>query len=375
MDNIEIKEVKSKADLNSFISFPDRLYKGNKFRVPQLHSFEKSSLVRRKNPAFDFCDARYWLAFQEGKIVGRIAGIINHKSNKIWNEKYVRFGWIDFIDDFNVSEALIKTVEDWAKQLEMTAVHGPLGFTDMDLEGMLVEGFNEIGTQATIYNYPYYPVHMEKLGYRKDVDWIQKEVKVPEEVPERVKRISDLVLKKYDLRILDAKKPKQLLPYAKKMFYTLNDAFQHLYGYVPLNDKQIEKYTKDYFSMIDTRFVCFVLDNDDDVVAFGISVPSLSKALQKAKGKLFLFGFIHILKALKKNDTVDMLLLGVKQDYRKKGVTAVFFNSLMQAYIDMGIKTAVTSHILEENKDSHQLFDAYEMRQHLRRRIYIRKLV
>ncbi len=372
MENITIKEVKTKSDLNKFISFPDKLYKGNKYRVPQLHMYEKGSLVPEKNPAFDFCEAKYWLAYQNGKIVGRIAGILNKKSNEIWKENYVRFGWIDFIDDIKVSEALIKTVENWAKSLNAEAVHGPLGFTDMDLEGMLTEGFDEIGTQATLYNYPYYPEHLEKLGYAKDVDWIQYEVKVPDKVPDKLKRISDLVLKKYNLRILDAKKPKDILPYAKSMFETLNESFAHLYGFVPLTDKQIKKYTNDYFSMIDTKYICFVLDKNDEVIGFGISVLSLSKALQKAKGKLFPFGFIHILKALKKNDTVDMLLQGVKTKYQKKGIVSVFYNKMMQAYIDNGIKTAITSHILEDNKDSHQLFDAYDTRQHLRRRVYIK---
>jgi hypothetical protein len=230
MSKIEIKEVKSKSDLNKFIAFPNKLYKGNKYRVPQLDIYEKKSLDRKKNPAFEFCVARYWLAYKEGKIVGRIAGILNNKSNEIWNEKYMRFGWIDFIDDIEVSKALIETVEDWAKQNGLTAVHGPLGFTDMDLEGMLVEGFNELGTQATIYNYPYYPVHLEKLGYVKDVDWIQYKINVPKEVPERVKRISDLVLKKYDLKILETKKAKDILPYVKRMFTTLNEAFHHLDG-------------------------------------------------------------------------------------------------------------------------------------------------
>ncbi len=374
MSKVEIKEVKSKSDLNKFIAFPNKLYKGNKYRVPQLDIYEKKSLDRKKNPAFDFCVARYWLAYKDEKIVGRIAGILNNKSNDIWNEKYLRFGWIDFIDDIEVSTALINTVENWGKVLKIEAVHGPLGFTDMDLEGMLVEGFDEIGTQAVIYNYPYYPVHLEKLGYKKDADWIQHEIKIPKEVPERVKRITDLVLKKYELRILETKKAKDILPYAKKMFQTLNEAFQHLYGYVPLTDKQIKQYTNDYFSAIDPKYVCFILNKEDDVVGFGISILSLSKALQKANGKLFPFGFIHILKALKKNDTVDMLLQGVKPDYIKKGVAAVFYNKLMQAYIDNGIKTAITSHILEDNKNSHQMFDAYDTRQHLRRRIYIKHL-
>ncbi|NPA68051.1 MAG: hypothetical protein GXO50_05520 [Chlorobi bacterium] len=374
MENIRIKEVKSKSDLNKFIAFPDKLYKGNKYRVPQLHSFERSTLMKEKNPAFDFCEAKYWLAYKDNKIAGRIAAILNPKSNEIWNEKNMRFGWIDFIDDFEVSSALIKTVENWAAEKGMTAVHGPLGFTDMDLEGMLVEGFNETGTQATLYNYPYYPQHLEKLGYKKDVDWIQFEVKTPKEVPEKVKKISDLVLKKYNLRILDAKKPKDILPYAKSMFNTLNEGFKDLYGYVPLTEKQIDYYIKAYFSMINTKFVSFIIDEKDEVAAFGITVLSLSEALQKAKGKLFPFGFIHILKALNKNTKVDMLLHGVKPEYQKKGVIAVVYKELMEAYINNGVKTAITSHILENNKDSYQMFSPYETRQHLRRRIYTRHL-
>ena len=372
MSKIEIKEVKSKSDLNKFIAFPNKLYKGNKYRVPQLDIYEKKSLDRKKNPAFDFCVAKYWLAYKNNKIAGRIAGIINHKSNEIWNEKHMRFGWIDFIDDLEVSGALIKTVENWARQKGMTAVHGPLGFSDMDLEGMLIEGFNEIGTQATIYNYPYYPVHLEELGYKKDADWVQFEIKVPDKVPDKLKRISSFVLQKYDLKILNAKKSKDLLPYTKSMFYTLNEAFKSLYGFVPLTDKQIEQYTKDYFSAIDVKFVCFVLDKNNEVAGFGISIYSLSEALQKAKGKLFPFGFIHILKALRKNNKVDMLLQAVKPEYQNKGVAAIFYSKMMQAYIDNGVEIAVSSHALEDNKSAFLMFNDYETRQHLKRRCYIK---
>ncbi len=375
MKNIVVKEVKSKSELKKFIAFQDKLYAGNKYRVPQLHIYEKAALIPEKNPASEFCEAKYWLAYKENKIVGRIAGIINHKSNEIWHEKHMRFGWIDFIDDIEVSSALIKTVENWAKVKGLTAVHGPLGFSDMDLEGMLVEGFDEMGTQATIYNYPYYPIHLEKLGYKKDTDWIQFEIKVPDKVPDKLKRISSLVLEKYDLRILDAKKPKEVLPYAKSMFYTLNEAFKSLYGFVPLTDKQIEKYTKDYFSAIDVKFICFVLDKNNEVAGFGISIYSLSKALQKAKGKLFPFGFIHILKALRKNNKVDMLLQAVKPKYQNKGVAAVFYNKMMQAYIDNGVEIAISSHALEDNKSAFLMFNDYEIRQHLKRRCYIKKEV
>ncbi|MFA5418759.1 MAG: hypothetical protein WC341_09895, partial [Bacteroidales bacterium] len=282
-------------------------------------------------------------------------------------------GWIDFIDDLEVSAALLQTVENWGKSKGLNTIHGPLGFTDMDLEGMLVEGFDEISTQAVLYNYPYYPVHLEQHGYVKDVDWVQYEIRIPEEVPEKVKRISSLVLNKYDLHVLKAKKSRDLLPFAKSMFYTLNEAFKHLYGFVPLTDKQITHYTKAYFSMIDVRFVCFVLDKNQEVVGFGISVPSLSIALQKAKGKLFPIGFIHILKALHHNNKVDMLLQGVLPGYVKKGVVSIFYAKMMQAYIDIGIKSAITSHMLENNYNSHQMFNDYDSRQHLRRRVYIKK--
>jgi len=372
MTNIIVKEVKSKSDLRKFIAFPDKLYKNNNYRVPQLHMYERAALIPEKNPAFEFCEAKYWLAYKDNKIAGRIAAIINHKSNEIWNEKHMRFGWIDFIDDLEVSEALIKTVEKWAKQKGMTAVHGPLGFSDMDLEGMLIEGFDEIATQATIYNYPYYPVHLEKLGYSKDTDWIQFEIKVPEKVPEKLKRMSSLVLEKYNLKILEAKKPKEVLPYAKSMFYTLNEAFKSLYGFVPLTDKQIEKYTKDYFSAVDLKYICFVMDKNDEVAGFGISFPSLSEAMQKANGKLFPFGFIHILKALRKNNKVDMLLQAVKPEYQNKGVAAVFYTKMMQSYIDNGIETAISSHALEDNKSAFLMFKNYETRQHLKRRCYIK---
>ncbi len=373
MKNIVIKEVGSKSDLKKFISFPDKLYKGSKYRVPQLHMFEKAALIPEKNPAFEFCEAKYWLAYKGNEIAGRIAGIINHKSNENWNEKHMRFGWIDFIDDNNVSAALLKTVEEWAKQKDMTAVHGPLGFSDMDLEGMLVEGFDEMGTQATIYNYPYYPVHLEKLGYLKDTDWVQFEIDVPDKVPDKLKRISSMVLEKYDLKILKAKKPKDILPYAKSMFFTLNEAFKSLYGFVPLTDKQIEKYTKDYFSAIDVKYVCFVMDKKDEVAGFGISIFSLSEALQKANGRLFPFGFIYVLKALRKNNKVDMLLQAVKPEYQNKGVAAIFYTEMMQSYIDNGVEIAISSHALEDNKSAFLMFKDYETRQHLKRRCYIKK--
>jgi len=371
---IQIKEVQTKEELSNFIKFPDKLYSGNKFRVPQLHLYEKSILKPEKNPAFEFCEAKYWLAYQHGTIVGRIAGIINRKANEVWNEKTARFGWIDFIDNTDVSAYLIKAVEDWGKTKGMTKVQGPMGFTDMDLEGMLVEGFDEIGTQAVIYNYPYYPVHLEKNGYTKDVDWIQFKIKVPDQVPEKIKRISQIVQKKYNLRPLKAQNAKDIIPYAKKMFGTLNESFKDLYGFVQLTEKQIDYYIKQYFSMVHPPYICFVLDSNDEVAGFGISFASLSEALIKTKGKLYPTGFIHILKAMHKNNKVDMLLQGVKPEYQNKGVPAIFFSEMMQAYIDNGVKTAISSHALESNESAFLMFKDYDHKQHLRRRSYIKNI-
>ncbi|HNW89677.1 MAG TPA: N-acetyltransferase [Bacteroidales bacterium] len=371
----EIIEVRSKKQLKEFIEFPDKLYKGNKFRVPQLHLYERAALSRDKNPAFDFCEAKYWLAYKNNQVAGRIAGIINKKANDIWNEKTVRFGWIDFIEDPDVSAALIKTVEDWGRSKGMTKVQGPLGFSDMDLEGMLVEGFDEISTQIAIYNYPYYPVHLENLGYSKDVDWIQFELKVPDEIPDKIKRVAELVRQKYDLKILNFRSAKEMLPYARKMFNTYNEALRHLYGFSPLTEKQMKYYTDQYFSVLNPKYTKFIVDKNDEVVGFGFCFLSLSKALMKAKGRLFPFGFIHILKAMRKNDTVDLIIQAVKNEYKTKGVPALFYAQIMQAFIDNGITRAISSSVLESNKDSLLMFtNGNEKRQHMRRRSYTKQL-
>jgi len=374
MNQLIIKEVKTKSDLNRFIAFPDKLYKGDKYRVPQLHSIERSTLSPKKNPAFDYCEASFWLAYNENKIVGRIAAIINTEANKVWNEKVVRFGWIDFIDDLNVSNKLIETVEEWGKSKGMTNTQGPLGFTDFDLEGMLVEGFDELGTQAVIYNYPYYPVHLEKHGYKKDVDWVQFEINIPKVVPDKIKRVAEIVQKKYNVRPLKVKTRKEIMPYAGKMFQLINESFKSLYGFVPLTEKQIKYYTKMYFSIIDPRFVCFVIDENDELIGFGLSVASLSKALIKAKGKLFPFGFIYILNAIKNNDTVDLLLQAVSAKYINKGIPAIFFNEMMQASIDAGMTTAISSHALESNTSAFSMFKEFKCRQHLKRRSYTKQI-
>lgn len=372
--NILIKEAKSKRDIKKFVAFPYKLYKGNKYWIPQLKKDEMKLFQKENNPAFDFCDVKLWLAIKNEKVVGRIAGIINYRFIEKWQDKYCRFGWIDFIDDENVSKALLETVENWAKGNGMEAVHGPLGFTDLDPEGMLIEGFEELGTIATIYNYPYYSKHLEKYGYAKDIDWIEFEVKVPEKVPEKIGRIANIVEKKYRLTALKTKSSKDLKPYTKEIFKVLNNAFEPLYGVVPLTEKQVEKYIEHFIEIIPHKFISLILDESGKIAAFGITMPSLSKAFQKAKGKMFPFGFLHILKALKKNDLVDLYLIAVRPDLQGKGVNTLLFKELIQTYIDHKIEKAETNIELESNNKVQAQWKFFDRRQHKRRRCFIKHL-
>lgn len=369
---IEIKAVTSRKDLKRFIAFQNILYRGNKFWCPPMRMDEMNTLSRDKNPAFDFCEAVYWLAYRGKEIVGRIAGIINHMANERWNEKLVRFGWIDFIDDHEVSQTLVDTVIEWGRSKGMNGIHGPLGFSDMDNEGMLIRGFEELATLASIYNYPYYVEHMEKMGFAKAADWVQYEFDIPPSIPEKVDRLSQLIQEKYNLRLLRVKKAKELLPYAPKMFNTLNEAFSELYGYTALTRKQVDMYIKAYFGFVRPEFISFVLDEEDEVVGFGISMPSLTRALQKCDGKLFPFGFLYLLMAMKKNDTIDMYLNGVRPDYQAKGVNALYYNEMHRAYIKYGIKKAITNPQLEENAKALTIWKNFNGRQHLTRRCWIR---
>ncbi|MEI6681445.1 MAG: hypothetical protein WCO44_02395 [Bacteroidota bacterium] len=371
-DTIEVVKVCSKKDLKRFIKFQYQHYKGNQFWCPPVRMDEVNTLSREKNPAFDFCDAEYWIAYRGGEIVGRVAGIINHKANERWNEKLVRFGWIEFIDDDEVSRILTETVEEWGRSKGMTGIHGPLGFSDMDYEGMLIKGFEEQSTLTSIYNYPYYVQHMEKLGFGKAADWVQYEFEIPPSIPDKVERLSLLVQEKYKLRIVKARTAKELLPYAPKMFRTLNAAFKDLYGYTELSQKQMDMYVKSYFGFIRPEFVSFVVNEQDELVGFGVSMPSLTKALQKCNGKLFPFGFIYILRAIKKNNVIDMYLNGVRPDYHGKGVNSLYYNEMHRAYINYGIKKAITSPQLEDNAKALTIWKNFNGRQHLTRRCWIK---
>jgi hypothetical protein len=372
--DIIIKEVITKKELKKFVKFPADLYKDNQYWVPPLVLDEIQNLRKDKNPSFEYCEARYWLAYKADKIVGRVAAIINHRANEKWGYKHVRFGWIDFIDDLEVSKALLDEVEKWGKEKGMTTVDGPLGFTDMDNEGMLVDGFDKLPTIANIYNFPYYPVHLEQHGYAKQDDWLQFRFNASQPVPEKMERLSKLVMQKYDLHIKQFTKAKQILPYGRKFFHTLNKAFSNLYGFVDLTDKEIDKYVKQYLTFLQPQFVCLVFDKDENIVAFGVSMPSLSRAFQKAKGRLFPFGFIHIINALKNYENIDLYLNGVHPDWQKKGIVSIYYTEMNKAYIKYNVKVAISNQQLESNIDAIAMWHNYESEPYIRRRCYKKEI-
>lgn len=370
---MQINEVNSLKDLRAFIRFPNELYRGNPYYVPALIPDEYNTLRRDKNPAFDFCEARYWLARRDGKVVGRVAAIINKRHASKWKEHYMRFGWLDFVDDSEVSAALMNCVESWARERDLEAVHGPLGFTDLDREGLLIEGFNEIGTMATNYNHPYYQAHLEALGYGKDVDWVEYEIDVPEQPNERIAELAEKVLLRYKLKLLKLKNKDEILPRAGQIFELFNHEYGQLYGVVPLTERQIKVYTDQYFGFVTPDYVPMVVDENDNLVAFGVALPSLSRALQKARGELLPFGFVHLLRALKKNTRGDLLLVAVKSEYRGCGVNAILIDQINQVCNRMGIRRVESNPELESNGAVQSQWKHFEKRQHKRRRCYIKK--
>lgn len=370
---ILIKKVSNKKDLKRFIRFNYELYKNNPYSVPDLYDDMVGTFSTEKNAAFEFCEADYFLAYKDDKLVGRVAAIINRRANETWNKKEVRFGWIDFVDDPEVSKALLDTVEVWGKERGMEAIVGPLGFTDMDAEGMLVEGFDQLSTMATIYNYPYYPQHMERLGFEKEADWVEYKLTVPDKLPEKFVRISEIILQKYNLKIRKLKRSEiKEKNYGQKIFDLINEAYAPLYGYSKMTQGLINQYIKTYLPIIDLRMVSLVEDEAGELVAVGISMPSLSKALQKAKGKMLPFGWFHLLKALfvKKPDVLDLLLVGVKPEYQSKGVNALLFYDLVPTYQKMGFKYGESNPELELNKKVQAQWSAFESVQHKRRRAF-----
>jgi hypothetical protein len=372
--SLTIKEAITTKEIKDFIAFPYKLYKNNKYFIPPLRFDEMKTLNKKTNPAFDFCESKYWMIYKEKKIVGRVAGIINSKFNEKFNKKEARFGWIDFEDDTEISSLLLRTVENWAIEEGMESIHGPLGFTDMDGEGMLIEGYEEESTLGSIYNYPYYQNHIEKLGYQKDIDWIEFRVNITSSTPEKIARIAQVALQRNKLRVPVFKKAKEMLPFARDIFYLINETYKDLYGFVELTDKQIDAYVKQYFSFIRPEYLPLVLDENNKLAAFGITMPSLNKALKKINGKLFPFGFLHILKEMKKSKELDLYLTAVRTDLQNKGVNALLIDQINKVCIKNGIKYVETNRELETNEKVQAQWKLYDARQHKRRRCYKKTL-
>lgn len=372
--SVEIKKVTTKSELKRFIRFNYEFYKDNPYSVPDLYDDMLNTFSPKKNAAFEFCEADYFLALRDGKIVGRVAAIINRRANETWNRKTVRFGWIDFVDDMEVSTALIDTVKQWGKERGMIEIEGPLGFTDMDAEGMLVEGFDQLSTMATIYNYPYYPQHMERLGLSKSADWVEMKIYVPDAIPEKHRRISDIIAKRYNLHIrkLKSKKEVRQSGVAHDIFRLINDAYTPLFGYSRMTERQIDQYVKMYVPVLDLRMVSIVENEQNEIVAVGISMASLSRALQKAKGRLLPFGWYHLLKALmwKRPKVLDLLLVAVRPDYQGKGVNALLFTDLIPVYKELGFEYAESNPELEMNEKVQNQWQYFKTEQHKRRRCF-----
>ena len=382
MSKTEIRKVESRKDLKRFVEFHYDLYAGNEYDAPNLFSDEMRTLDKEKNAAFEFCKAEYFLAYKDGKVVGRVAAIINKRANERWGRKSVRFGWIDFVDDVEVSRALFDAVADYGKANGMEEMIGPLGFTDFDPEGMLTEGFDQLGTMATIYNYPYYPEHLKEIGgFEKDNDYVEFKIFVPEEVPEKMRKISEMIMKRYNLHIRTLTRSQVMKEgWGHKIFHLINETFQDLYGFSKLSDKQIDQYVNAYLPFADLELIPIVEDwttDEHKMVGVAITIPSLSKAMQKCRrGRLLPFGWWHILRALKmhKSNIVDLEMIGVLPEYRNKGVNALMFYHLIPMYNKYGIEWGESQVEMETNEHVQGQWSYFHTEQHKRRRCYKKAL-
>lgn len=372
---IQVKEVTTKKELKAFVHFPNELYKGNQYYVPQIESMDCDTLTPEKNHAFEVCEAKYWLAYnKKGEIVGRVAGIVNRQYNEKTGEKICRFGWIDFIDDREVSKALMDTVEQYAKEKGLDTVCGPMGFLEFDPAGILVEGFDKLPTAYGKYNAPYYEEHLKALGYVKDADYVEYLINVPEVIPDRYARMAELVSIKNSLHQATLNKRSDIEPYLDGVFKCMNSAYAKLHGFSELSAGQCEDLKKQFLGNINVDYISFILDADEHVVGFGVALPSLSKAMQKAKGSLFPFGWIHMLKALKQNDTIDLLLIAVDEKYKNKGVNAMIFDKFAQGITKNGIRFIESTRELEDNASVQNLWRYLEHNLIKRARTYYKKI-
>ena len=371
--NIEIRPVAPlKSELRKYVQFGIDLYAGNDCFVPPLVFDEINTFMPDKNPAFEYCRSQSFMAYRDGVPVGRITAIVNTAANKKFGKKDVRFGWVDFIDDKDVVNALFKAVEVWGRRQGMTRIVGPMGFSDMDPEGMLIEGFNEMGTMATIYNYAYYKDHMERLGFKKEADWVEYRMTVPDKVPDKYMRVADIVRRRFELETPVYTSRKKLKEdYGHAIFHLINEAYANLYGFVELTPKQIDYYVNMYLDLLRLEDVCVITDKNKELVGFGISIPSLSKALRACDGKLFPTGWYHLLRAIRgHSDVVDLMLVAIKPEYQGKGVNALLFSKLLPNYIANGYKFAESNVELEGNENVQKQWEYFERRQHRRRRAW-----
>ncbi len=372
--SVEIRVIpKDKKSLKKFVQFGTDFYKGNNYFVPPLLMDDVNTLSPDKNPAFDFCDAEYFMAFRDGKPVGRIVAIIHKLSNEQRGKKEMRFGFVEFIDDEEVSRALFDAAIKWGKERGMTSIIGPLGFSDMDYEGMLVEGFEEVSTMATIYNYPYYPKHLERMGFEKRADWVEFSMTVPDAIPEKHQRIAEIVKKKYGLQIVKYKSAKKAVEeIGRPLFELVNEAYAELFEFTQLTDRQIDHYVKYYIRMLRLDLLTVIKDAEGNLIGIGVALPSLSRALQKAHGRMFPFGWWHLMRAMYFNitDTVDLLLVAIKPEYQSKGVNALLFTDLIPYFQKFKFKYAESNPELELNTKVQSQWQYFETRQHKRRRAF-----
>ena len=373
---VEVREVRTKGELRKFVNYVNVLYKDVPQFIPAMYGDDLDDWNPKKNPAFDYCEAKCFLAYRDGKIVGRIGAILSRAANEKWHTKRMRFSQVDFIDDPEVSAALFRAVEDYAREKGCDEVHGPLGFTDLDREGMLVDGFDEKSMFITYYNHPYYREHLERLGYAKDVDWVEFQVEVPydDRMVTRLAKLSERVLNYSKLHVVPLTSRKDYGPWVEKVFKLVNEAYANLYGTVPLNERQIKRYAKKFIPLINPDLACFVADEQDNLVSFGVSAPSMADALKKSNGRLFPLGWIGVLKALKANDTLDLFLIAVRPEYRDKAVNAVLMNHVLQGCHKMGIRYAETGPQLETNEKVQHQWMFFKTREHKRRRCFVKRL-
>ncbi|WP_029298776.1 GNAT family N-acetyltransferase [Chryseobacterium hispalense] len=370
MSKVSVIEVKTTDQLKQFVRFPMDLYKDNPFYVPSFINDEINIWNPNENPAMQYSEAKQFLAFKDDKIAGRIAVMINHKEERELGIRKVRFGWIDFIDDQEVSKALIDTVIAYAKEKNIAKIEGPMGFTNLDKAGMLIMGFDKLATMIGIYNHPYYPEHLESLGLQKEKEWVEFEIMFPETLPEKIYKFNELISQKYHLKVLKFKSKEEILQYVDAMFDLLDETYKHLSTYTPISEEQRKTYKEKYFKLIDKDFIVCIADADNNLISFAITMPSYSKALQKSKGKLMPFGWWHFLQAGRKNDRANFYLIGIHPDYQRRGVTSIIFKEIWDIFNKKGVKYLETNPELEENKSIQLLWQDYNPVNHKRRRTY-----